>query len=462
MTALAAVDRQDWRALLGIAVVGGYVTALLALSNRVGYDVWAGLVIGPVLLVVGTLVLRRSAQKLGDHWLAQVAVLALVTKLAAAMVRYLVAEVVYGSSDATEYDAVGRKMALAYRALVFTAPEERRNLVGTAFVMALTAALYAITGPTMVGGYLVFAFGGFWGCYLAYLGLRRAVPGAAHRRYAVLVLFLPTLLYWPSSLGKDAWMQLWIGVALYGAALIFTHSARGVAVMAAGLAGTAMVRPHIAGLLFGAFVIAVVFRRSSRQTQLTPVLRVGVLTTLVVLGTLLMQRVAVFTGQEEVSTTAITDAVTATGVHTSQGGSEFTPVPLSSPIGVPMALVTVLFRPLPFEAHNAQALLAAVEGLLLLWLTWHYRRSLVTALRSLRDQPWVTMCLAYTILFCLAFSAFSNFGILTRQRAQVLLAFLVLLCLTPAARRSPTGSDPDKVPDQVEAGLATTPHRNDR
>jgi len=268
--------------------------------------------------------------------------------------------------------------------------------------------------------------------------MRRAVPAAVHRRYAVLVLFLPTLLYWPSSLGKDAWMQLWIGVALYGAALVFTRSARGVVVMAAGLAGTAMVRPHIAGLLFGAFVIAVVFRRPRRQTQLTPVLRVGVLTTLVVLGTLLMQRVAVFTGQEEVSATALTDAMAATGAHTSQGGSEFAPVPLSSPLGVPMALLTVLFRPLPFEAHNAQALIAAVEGLLLLWLTWHYRRSLVTALRSLRDHPFVTMCLAYTVLFCLAFSSFSNFGILTRQRAQVLLAFVVLLCLAPVTRRGPT------------------------
>ncbi|HEX5511715.1 MAG TPA: hypothetical protein VFX41_08365 [Actinomycetales bacterium] len=455
MSAVGALERHEWRALLGIALVGGYVTALLALSNRVGYDVWAGLVIGPVLLVTGILVLRRSAQKLDDRWLFQVAVIALVTKLAAAMVRYLVAEVVYGSSDATEYDAVGRKMALAYRSLMFTAPEERRNLVGTAFVMALTAALYAITGPTMVGGYLVFAFGGFWGCYLTYLGLRRAVPGAAHRRYAVLVLFLPTLLYWPSSLGKDAWMQLWIGVALYGAALIFTHSVRGVAVMALGLAGAAMVRPHIAGLLFGAFVVAVVIRRSRRQTQLTPILRVGVLTALVVLGALLMQRVAVFTGQEEVSATAITDAVTATGVHTSQGGSEFTPVPLSSPVGVPMALLTVLFRPVPFEAHNAQALLASVEGLLLLWLTWHYRGSLVTSLRSVRDHPFVTMCLAYTVLFSLAFSSFSNFGILTRQRAQVLLAFLVLLCLTPATRRRRNQPDPDEVPAVMATAFTT-------
>jgi hypothetical protein len=122
-----------------------------------------------------------------------------------------------------------------------------------------------------------------------------------------------------------------------------------------------------------------------------------------------------------------------------------------------MALATVLFRPLPFEAHNAQALIAAVEGLLLLWLTWHYRRSLVIALRSVRDHPFVTMCLAYTVLFCLAFSSFSNFGILTRQRAQVLLAFLVLLCLTPAVRHGPTRSEAD----QVDADLATTSSRND-
>ena len=48
--------------------------------------------------------------------------------------------------------------------------------------------------------------------------------------------------------------------------------------------------------------------------------------------------------------------------------------------------------------------------------------------------PYVAFALAYTAMFVLAFSAIGNFGLLTRQRTQVLPFVLVLLAV-PAARR---------------------------
>jgi len=39
------------------------------------------------------------------------------------------------------------------------------------------------------------------------------------------------------------------------------------------------------------------------------------------------------------------------------------------------------------------------------------------------------MCLAYVVLFVVAFSGFANFGIISRQRCQVYLAFVALLCV---------------------------------
>jgi hypothetical protein len=69
-----------------------------------------------------------------------------------------------------------------------------------------------------------------------------------------------------------------------------------------------------------------------------------------------------------------------------------------------------------------------------MWLTWRSRRRLLNLPRSMRERPYVAYCVGYMFVFVFAFSAFSNFGILARQRAQVMPAFLVLLCI-PERRR---------------------------
>jgi hypothetical protein len=98
-----------------------------------------------------------------------------------------------------------------------------------------------------------------------------------------------------------------------------------------------------------------------------------------------------------------------------------------------MAIVTVLFRPFPFEAHNAQSLIASAEGTVLLGMFVAGRRRLRGVPRALKRSPYVAYCLVYTILFCLIFSTFSNFGILTRERVQVFPMVLVFLALPLAA-----------------------------
>ena len=45
---------------------------------------------------------------------------------------------------------------------------------------------------------------------------------ADHKRYALL-LSVPSMLYWPSSIGKESWLLFFIGVTAYGAARHFTE-----------------------------------------------------------------------------------------------------------------------------------------------------------------------------------------------------------------------------------------------
>ncbi|MDQ1519420.1 MAG: hypothetical protein QOI55_493, partial [Actinomycetota bacterium] len=60
-----------------------------------------------------------------------------------------------------------------------------------------------------------------------------------------------------------------------------------------------------------------------------------------------------------------------------------------------------------------------------------------------RNYPLISYAVGFIVLFVIAFSAFSNFGILARQRTQVLPLYLVLLALPPRHRRTKrTVSDP--------------------
>ena len=106
---------------------------------------------------------------------------------------------------------------------------------------------------------------------------------------------------------------------------------------------------------------------------------------------------------------------------------------MDSPVRAPVAVVTVLFRPFVFEAHNLQSLLAAIEGTALLILCLLRFGGAGRAIGSLRRQPYVVFCLVFTVLFIVAYSSFANFGLLARQRVQLYPLFLVLISIPPVA-----------------------------
>ena len=114
--------------------------------------------------------------------------------------------------------------------------------------------------------------------------------------------------------------------------------------------------------------------------------------------------------------------------------------------------MNVMFRPFPWQATNAQALVAAAEATVLLGLFVLGWRRILNGARTILESPYVIVCACYTVLFVYGFSSFANFGILVRQRVQVLPFFLVLL----AFPRSESWSSSDLVLDteQVLVGSA--------
>ena len=70
-------------------------------------------------------------------------------------------------------------------------------------------------------------------------------------------------------------------------------------------------------------------------------------------------------------------------------------------------------------------------------------RRLMTIPGRLHAQPYVTLAVCYLLMFVFGFGTIANFGILARQRSQVLPFVFVLLSLT-AVRAGRTRSTPPR------------------
>jgi hypothetical protein len=425
-----------------LLAVAGYVAVFTYAMQHSTYDVWGAFLVAPVLVALSVPVLLRFARTEQDARIGRLLVIALILKLAASIARYYMAFHIYGGSDAARYADVGARLAADFRNLDFSlAPLGGASIVGSAFMELVTGAVYAVIGPSFVGGYLVFSWLGFWGLFFFYRAFRVAVPDGDARRYALLLFLLPSMLFWPSGIGKEAWMMLALGLTAYGSALLLTRRRGALAHLVAGLAATLVVRPHVALLIFAGILVAYVLRGrgAARVVALGRVRTVVGLAGLAGATMLVLGQVAQFVGADEFNVETATEALDDAQRNTAQGGSEFASSGGPSLTKMPVNVVTVLFRPFLFEAHNFQTLLTAFEGSLLLVLFMRSLPRLRSVPGRLRKQPYLTLCVTFTLGFCFVFSSFQNFGILTRERVQVYPFVLVLVALPAAAGHAKRG-----------------------
>jgi hypothetical protein len=426
--------RSSTKTLIGLGCAVVVAVGLLTVIERTSYDTWGALIVGPVLFAATYPMLAAQARREGDRRLLWLLCGALLLRFVGAVLRQYVALDVYGGvADASGYHNTGALLAESFRAGHFALPFS--PITGTNFIRVVTGAVYTVFGPTRLGGYMAFGWFSFVGLFLFYRAFTIAVPEGRSRTYARLVFFLPSLIFWPSSIGKEAWMVFALGMAAFGAArLLSGFTVRGILLAGLGAWMAAMVRPHVAGLIGVAIAASVLVRRPSRRLgQLAPLAKAASLVAVVVVGVVFVSQAKGFLEESRIDTSGgVGAALDVIVERTSEGGSEFTPVVVRTPFDLPLATVTVLFRPLLIDAHNVQAMAASVEGTFLLALCLVRWRWLLAAAKLLRRRPYVTAALVYTLLFVIGFSSVANFGILARERVQVLPMLLVLMCVPPA------------------------------
>jgi hypothetical protein len=390
--------------------------------------VGASIAVGLLVFGAGAAMLVRLAKREPDPVIARLIVAGFFAKLAGSAGRYYLMGDLYGSrGDFQRYTENGRQLAAMIRS--GTLPEQAKE-TGTPFMDFLAGLLFTVAPPNVLVGFAVFSVLAFLGAYLFLQAFRIAVPDGAHRRYAWMIFLLPTMVFWPSSLGKEAWLVFTLGLASYGAARVLRRLRFGYLLLALGGVGAYLVRPHMAALFAISFATAFLLRFRD------PTVRRGALGWvfgLVLVGLATGYAASNFGEQvprdESVEGSTVDQVFAETDRRTSQGGSGFESRPVRSPADLAHALITVPFRPLPFETHNAQALVASLEGVFLILLFLVSAPRLRTLPRAVLRRPYVALATAYSIGFVVAFSNVGNFGILTRQRAQLLPFLLVLVAL---------------------------------
>ena len=306
------------------------------------------------------------------------------------------------------------------------------------FIFMLSGAVQVFLGSSIQALTVLFAMASFWGEYLFYRAFCEASADGDHRLAALFCFLLPSIVFWPACVGKDAIILLFLGGAIRAFTIVSRRFAPlGLLALFLCGAGVMLVRPHVALMLAISLLLPFVLSRNRRG--IVGILSRFVAAPLLLLGTVYLASAAQkFLAVENVAQGA--SLVRRIGLNNYSGGSAFQGhASLASRV---LAAPVLFFRPFPWEVHSAQAAIAASEGLLLAFLVWKRRRELLLVLRASRETAVIFAAILFIAQFSIIFSAaITNFGLLARERVMAMPFLVLLLCFhKKAITRAPSAA----------------------
>ena len=449
--------------IIGLAIA--YLVALSWSISNISYDIWGVFIVLPPLALLGIFGVRRMFS--GElQPIAKIMYLGLAAKFAGACAKYFVSFDTYGGfTDAEEYHIYARAAASKVWGGQANISTVLPGGTGTHFMERFTSFLYTLVGSSKLAGYFVFAWMAFWGIAFFVKAGCIAIPRLAQRRYAVLCVLAPSIVYWPSSIGKEALMMFALGIGTHGIARLLARSGffQPLVLVLVGLGLAGLVRPHMAAIWLAALLptlLMTLFRgRQGRDQGRGAVADRFVL--LVIIGLAAVALVAVGSAtvrylhpssDEKASGNTITAILKETTRRTSKAGSNFTPPAINGPTDWAKASVRTLLRPLLIEANGVGQLLSAVELTAFILLCMACYRRVLNVPRLLLTNPFVVFAIGAIFLVGLAYSSFGNLGVLTRQKSLILPLMFLIPCVPVRSYRR----DPERAED-VAQNNSTSP-----
>jgi hypothetical protein len=310
---------------------------------------------------------------------------------------------------------------------------------GTQVLEAIAGVVFTPFLPDALGGFFLFAALSFIGQLALFAAFRRWAPSYQLKSFAIFILFLPTYVFWPSSIGKDAVMVLGLGIAAYCVARCMeAYETRWLVGAGLALAGIGLIRVHIAVLFVGALLMTAIIAKPMSRAPGVGLRRLTLIVLLAISGFVVLNAFQARYGTNLLEVGDVESFSESVVDRTSKG----TTVPggaVTSPADVPEAIMFVLFRPYIWEAGEFQILVSALETTLLLGLLIWKLPAMYRNRRRWRSNSLVVFSTFYVLAFSIAFSVVRNLGLIARQRTQV-LAFLLIVIVAlgwdePKARK---------------------------
>ena len=407
---------------------------MVAASTAISSNPITVVIVLVVLVLASRVIITRVALAEAKPWLVSIMTISLILHLAAAPAQIFVTHHFYhGIADWVRYEHQGANLAPGFRHLNFSLqPGNLRGIVNDGSVSIAAGVVFAIVGINQLASFLVFSWLAFLGTVLFFRAFSMTFAGADQRRYAYLLFFFPSMIFWTADVSKEAIMMPSLGLLAYGAAKILAHRRGGVSMAVLGVAVGFFIRPNELLLVVAGFTVAMLVSQTGSLQRTSPGRR---LLSIIFFGTLLA--VSIYLTFHYLHGSGGTLSLNKVQQNNNVGGSGGVPYS-SSLLTYPRDFYTVLFDPLPFTFHGMGELVASLENSLLLVLVFASFRQLRVVPRAVFARAYVMMCLVYSAVFLYAFAALGNLGLITRERA-LLFPFLLVLVSIP---RTPKGLAP--------------------
>ena len=279
------------------------------------------------------------------------------------------------------------------------------------------------------------AYIGVWRCFRMFVGYFPAQTG----NLAMAFLFVPSVIFWGSGVGKDTFTFSGTCFFVYAVDQWFFKRNRNFSKVIGGVLSASLViyiKPYIFMALLPSMLLWVLYSRISgiRNTLIkfvvVPFAFVILVGTTIAILSGLGDKLGKFSLDNAISTTILTNSDMTRNADYSSNYFDLGPMDgtWSGLMGkAPTAIFAALFRPRLDEAHNAVMLISGLENAWLLWLviSSFLRARIIFVPRFIFGNPIVLMCLSFSVVFGFVIGISTpNFGALVRFKIPMLPFFI--------------------------------------
>lgn len=300
---------------------------------------------------------------------------------------------------------------------------------GTSFIVLLTRFFHNIFGFGYFDQFLIHGFIGYMGLLAFAASIQKATlyKNKNIRLLGWIIVFLPSISFWTTALGKDSISFMALGFALWSA-LDFKNRK---VLLLCSIFSMFMVRPHIGAALAIALAFSIIF---DKKTSLYIKFFFGTISFTITV--LIIPIMINYIGLSEADGLSDVDSyIDKRQSYNLSGGSSLDIASMS----LPMQMLSYLFRPLPFEAHTLFALIASLDNVILVYLlilgVISYFKKHTPSIESNRIFLW----LYFFICLGMLATTTANLGIAMRQKWMFLPCLIFLLLSVIGTKNIKTG-----------------------